>query len=1143
MLCYRLVNANSSAQPFILERLKAAEVTGTGFSRPCGEKGSGETDTEGRHQCMSKEVEATQHWNACSALGDRTPIVAGQTLVVGIDLSELSERGPNLDQLKLLTINVTNQQSTPLNPSPVRPTFPGNASGGAAGNSTGSAGEAEEAAGAGGWWAPAGTAPPGGANRGVWKDHTPYKTGDVVTDWTGRHYFTATANFNSGPLPYDPFPRQKRVDRVLDGSVIWQETNAPADSTNDPDFKKYPMWGAQTSYAPGQVVRVERDEFLQEVFQQLQKATESFNLLLQRAIEALPKQSPTLNQPPAAPGRGPATPNQAPKPSNQPSDLDTLKLSLTPKPAQPGKTKPPVENKTHQPIWHFYAAISGGTSGPIPKDPLSITLIPRTIYLPWPYELPGDAIPTFSVSMVYSPPVPGAPWQGDTFYPAGSVVTSSSANGHYYVALTGGTSNAEPQEPKFPTDAPPSVQDGDLVWLDSGTTAPNGPATQGGAQQSGANPTAGKPQQWLPTTHYLLSDVIVDPYNGHYYSMVRATSGASGKAPAGSADPFPQIPTETTLRDGDLLWLQTDTAATQPWRAGHYSIPATIRASNGLSYSLIGATAAAGKSGTAFPTSADARKQDGDVIWLDSGRSAAGPVTWNKETLYSIGESVIAPGGKLYVMVGTAGGNSGPSEPVTNVSGRPATVADGDLLWIDIGSAPPAGASFESWRPAYRYKLDAIVVASGTNPHYYRLIRFTAGMSGPAPASPFQLASNNAAAGQADPRTGATRVIDGTLVWAKVDKGTPGKWEPHHPYKKDDIIYPPDGSATHDLWRATNAGSSGDIPAQPDFPILQASAVVEPGLEVPDGAVIKWADSGIIRPAGLAPGEPRLWARKSPYEEGEVIFVPGTGNGRYYTALSAGTTGDLSPFGFLARPFPVTWQNAGTTAPASVASGQPADQTVSLINLALPQVHTLSYFNLSAGVIGTFTRTPTFGFVPSNSLTAVKGTSPFTTPKAATGLAVDPATGCTYDPPGSTTTPQTYFCPAQTGTGPRTIDPVLVLTTYFPPVDAERQWGHTVRDFIPGLSLGASLSNPTGNFYVGGSNEVFVRNIQAFYGLAFQKVARGLGAATSQPTFGGLGTAPAVTTVQGFQKGFFVGVTYNLSGFIQTLFGGGAKSQ
>ena len=84
-----------------------------------------------------------------------------------------------------------------------------------------------------------------------------------------------------------------------------------------------------------------------------------------------------------------------------------------------------------------------------------------------------------------------------------------------------------------------------------------------------------------------------------------------------------------------------------------------------------------------------------------------------------------------------------------------------------------------------------------------------------------------------------------------------------------------------------------------------------------------------------------------------------------------------------------------------------------------------------------------------------------------------------------------------------------------------------------------------GRYYnVGGSNEVLIRNVQIFYGLAFQKVAKGLAANTSQPLWGGIGAAPAPTLVQGFQRGFFFGMTYNINGFIQSLFSGGAsKSQ
>ena len=124
--CYRLVTGNSSSQPFLLERVKSEETRATGFYRVC----AGETDTEGRRQCKQDEAKQARHWNACSTVTDKTPLLSGQELVVGIDLSELNARSLNLDQVKLLNISVTNQQSTPLNPSPVRPTFPGSGAGG-----------------------------------------------------------------------------------------------------------------------------------------------------------------------------------------------------------------------------------------------------------------------------------------------------------------------------------------------------------------------------------------------------------------------------------------------------------------------------------------------------------------------------------------------------------------------------------------------------------------------------------------------------------------------------------------------------------------------------------------------------------------------------------------------------------------------------------------------------------------------------------------------------------------------------------------------------------------------------------------------------------------------------------------------------
>jgi len=131
---------------------------------------------------------------------------------------------------------------------------------------------------------------------------------------------------------------------------------------------------------------------------------------------------------------------------------------------------------------------------------------------------------------------------------------------------------------------------------------------QGGGQGQGAgggagSGTAGKPQQWLERSHYLLGDVILDPYNGHYFTMVRSKGGTSGKPPANTNssgqnnansaaaadDPFPTSP-PSAIRDGNLLWLSFGPGGPLPaWHAGNYSIGDGFT-SNGTLYRMVGFT-------------------------------------------------------------------------------------------------------------------------------------------------------------------------------------------------------------------------------------------------------------------------------------------------------------------------------------------------------------------------------------------------------------------------------------------------------------------------------------------------------------------------------------------------------------------------
>jgi hypothetical protein len=1047
VLCYKLATSNSSSTPFVLQPMTAAEVSGTGFDRPCGQDGLAESDSQGRKSCREQEEKASNrkhpkllvdesqsHWNACSFLDQNHPLLMGQELVIGIEVSDLGLSGVNYNQLKALNINVVNQATSALNPSPLRPSFPGTSSGGSGGGSAGNYGGVDYGLPKGFWWIPAGRVVPGTDTFPHWEENHTYEKGDLVADEAGTHLYRAGRHFKTGLKPVDPFPARPRADRVKDGTIIWQEVNKPPDGVTAEE------WRPAHPYLMGTVVKVKRSGIPDDTVHYI--ALAKF---------ALADPTPTSVGNPNSAILAAAT---------------TISRIL----AKFGGEK------------YFYRAMSTGTSGN-PKDPLSVEVIPRAIYLQWPYQLPGDIIPTFNVNLVYSPPMPGAPWQGDTYYPAGSVITSTTNNGHYYTALTGGFSSPEPNEPVLPADAPPVTQDGDVFWLDSGTSAPTtsgasqtgGGVAGGGGQGAGGSGSGGKAQLWIPRSHYALGDTIIDPRTGHYFTMVRSKAGISGNRPTTGTEPFPAIANQTILKDGDLLWLQlppgVNPANVVTWSAKHFfDRDQEFRSYvNGLYYRMVGSTATTGNSGTNEPFTNPPVMQhfvDGNLAWMDSGATAPGSGrTWKPTTPFSLGDSAVGSDHKVYVVVGA--GASGQSQPVAGTAPGQAgsLISDGDLLWMDLGR----DASRSGWVPDHPYGLDAIV--SGANGDAYQVVRFTAGVSGPPPADPSK--------------------------------------------------------------------------TMPDLAILAQKTAIEAASQaVPSDNGITWLDRGVIRPIGIT-STPGQWKANQQYSPGIVIFVPGIGNGRYYEASYEGpilSSGSRLPFANLTPQFPLTWQNSGTTAP-SLVSGTPApDQTVSLINLSLPQTHSLSYFNVAAGVLGVIQRPLTFGYVQATDKLKAANTTPATVPAAASGLAVDPATGCTTNGVTSAAT-LSYFCPARTGYAARVIDPVLMLTLYFPPVDAEQQWQiNNVRNWIPGLSFGASLSNPTGYFYVGGSNEAGIRNVQIVWGLAWQKVAIGLANPLTQPVYGGLGTIPTVNTVSGFHRGLYLGITYNLANFIQSLGISAAKS-
>ncbi|HEX3528326.1 MAG TPA: hypothetical protein VH988_14785 [Thermoanaerobaculia bacterium] len=314
-------------------------------------------------------------------------------------------------------------------------------------------------------------------------------------------------------------------------------------------------------------------------------------------------------------------------------------------------------------------------------------------------------------------------------------------------------------------------------------------------------------------------------------------------------------------------------------------------------------------------------------------------------------------------------------------------------------------------------------------------------------------------------------------------------WLANTKYTVNDSVFDADNGH---FYTALVTGDSGSPPSDP-FPINPARGALREFIV--DGAVV-WQDIGASPPAGKKPG---AWSSVAIYQADEVV---GAANHRFYKATTTGKPGALPtqpnfPVAEMnivqEKPSTLTWQDSGTTAPAAVTAGQAPDQLLNLLTLTLPQAHALYHYNLAAGLVVSSVRAPTFVM------------------QGATATQID---------------------------GPRSVDPVLLFTVYFRPIDAESDLKKPLSE-SPGLTLGLSLSSPSSSFYLGGSSDV-LRNIQLVYGVNFTKVAR-----LGPPGTSNLGSTSATpaTTAQRYARGVFVGLTFNFSGFVQGLFGGGKGAQ
>jgi hypothetical protein len=495
----------------------------------------------------------------------------------------------------------------------------------------------------------------------------------------------------------------------------------------------------------------------------------------------------------------------------------------------------------------------------------------------------------------------------------------------------------------------------------------------------------------------------------------------------------------------------------------------------------------------------------GDVIPTVSVNAVYTPVIpgapWQSNAFYPAGSIVVSRYNNGHFYTALNGGVSGNTDPGFLAAPAPA-ITDNQLTWEDSGTTLPTGAKATLWLPRTPHCLGD-VITDPYNGHFYTAVK---GDPPPAPPTNTPCATSSGSmpadlfpsALPAMPPNVTFTVNDGSLVWNLVTTA-PGMRKPEFPYSSGYIVkdvpsnrlYVATGILVGDVAK-TSSDRNDPFPAAPP-----------PHISITDGAVT-WQ---LVE----------SWQANQKYAANSAV-LDAAGSNLYQTSVTGTATGIPSqPF------FPITqgdifaeqdspliaavphlkieqWQDSGTTSPASVASGQPADQAVSLLNLTLPQVHSLYYYNVAAGVVVSTVR------IPNNVAVEV-------TP------ATNPAT-YTYLKKGSNLL----------------IDPVLLFTAYIRPMDAERPFRPKEIWNIPGISFGMSLASPTNDFYVGGSTEV-LRNFQCVYGF---NVA---GTAKLAVASGTVGAASSPPTVTNFSKGGFIGFTFNISGFVQGLFsGGGSKS-
>jgi hypothetical protein len=469
------------------------------------------------------------------------------------------------------------------------------------------------------------------------------------------------------------------------------------------------------------------------------------------------------------------------------------------------------------------------------------------------------------------------------------------------------------------------------------------------------------------------------------------------------------------------------------------------------------------------------------LTWMDLGTGtplgfAAPFAAWAPFKQFAQGAVILNPlNGHFYAA--NVGGQSGASMPVFPLTSR-STVAEpvaGAVTWQEIGAKAPTGATIPQWSPGITVIAGQLI--NPLNGHFY--MAMTSGQTGAGfPSFPtISRATVTEAAGAATP-----------LTWTDLGTSVPlgfappfAQWSPNKQFNAGSVILNP----INNHFYVANVGGQSAL-SIPALPVTTALTVSEPV-----AGPITWEDVGTAAPGGLSTTLSQ-WTPNTTFATGQVISNPD--NGHYYLARVGGQSGPAMPgFPVTAKPIigdgNVAFVDAGTVPPASVTSATATDQSVGLLNVGLPQVHTLYYFNLATGFAFSTVRNASYSRVP---------------------LA-----------PGMQSGTEQYY--TQQTRGSRTVEPILLFTVYLPKfaMDAESPW--RPKNLIPGLSFGLSLTNPATSFYLGGTSEIW-RNMQFAAGVNIAKVTR-LSPNAMDPLSGA-----APVTYQKFGTGAFIGLTLNLAG-------------